>query len=329
MLSQPKAINLTSTEDGIHLGGSILWLDSNTTKDLSFLSAPHLEIRSLPTQILASEETLKILNALNRKAKGLLCRFNQKFSIGRLHLELLPSGVGLEGSTLYIESDSQKISYASEIQVDRMDVSRQLQVRKSDHLILGANAPYKAGLPVGQRKKLVTSLKEKLESLSSEKLFDFCEVNPTAQEVNAILNQSGMVPKVDTTIKKISDIYGSYGIDVTSRKHPTQLNQGVSILPLAKMKKFLGKNPSLESRVLAVASHPNDYNDLIHRWGDRLNIFYLPSHSYGIELKDYVQQVAPNYLYLFGPYAKEYAEQFSSLAPYVEPIFPKHLRPLL
>ena len=55
-------------------------------------------------------------------------------------MELVPSGAGL-GSALYIETPSRTLLYAPAIQTQKTEITRQMQLRPAETLILSAKLP--------------------------------------------------------------------------------------------------------------------------------------------------------------------------------------------
>ena len=104
-----STMQVKQTDDGLHLANSILWLDAQDSGDLSFLSAASTTFHPKVPQVIATEETIKILEAFRKKPNALKCQYNRPFSIGRLRIELLPSGSVLGGASLFVETDQGKL----------------------------------------------------------------------------------------------------------------------------------------------------------------------------------------------------------------------------
>ena len=62
--SRSEPMRIRSTNDGIHLTGSILWFDSFVRGELSFLSSAASPAKSQVPQVIATEETIKILKRI-------------------------------------------------------------------------------------------------------------------------------------------------------------------------------------------------------------------------------------------------------------------------
>ena len=137
-------IPIRSTDDGIHLSNSILWFDSRANGQLSFVSSAQCPSKVQVPQIITTEETLKILAAQKNEPQthnALVCQYNRPFSIGRLRMELLPSGGILGGASLYVETEQGRLLYAPYLQTQKSGTVRQMQLKKAHTLILNAYHP--------------------------------------------------------------------------------------------------------------------------------------------------------------------------------------------
>jgi hypothetical protein len=107
-----KVIKISSTEDGLFLNDFILSFDSCRSKFVSFLSSALNPFLDISAQIITTEETLRILQAFNREPNALICQYNRSFSVGKLKIELFPSGGVLGAASLYVETDGSSLLYA-------------------------------------------------------------------------------------------------------------------------------------------------------------------------------------------------------------------------
>src|SRR4051812_41501371 len=126
-----SSIVVKQTDDGLHLADSILWFDSQLSGDLSFLSSASSNYLPKVPQVIATEETIKILEACRKKPNALVCQYNRPFSIGRLKMELLPSGCVLGGASLYVETGNGRLLYAPQLQPNRIPTVRQMQLKRA------------------------------------------------------------------------------------------------------------------------------------------------------------------------------------------------------
>ena len=111
--SNHESCNLVAKDTGLHLKNSILWLDDLSGPQLSFLSiAPDYIPRSIQAQLITTAETAKILDLQRKKYNPLICQYNRPFSIGRLRMELLPSGYSFGSASLFVETCQGSLLYA-------------------------------------------------------------------------------------------------------------------------------------------------------------------------------------------------------------------------
>lgn len=328
--TKSNQVSLASTEDGIHLVGSILWLDAQHTGDLSFVSSPNAASGQLRSKVIATEQTLKILEALRRKTRNaLICQYNQPFAIGQLHLELLPSGAGLGGASLWIATGDRQVLYAPHIQLQRSPVCRQMQLKPVDTLILAAKIPFPAdSLP--NRKKEKERLVADCESYVAQGRYPviLCEPSFVAQELTKLLSDAGLSVAVHSSIAKVHKVYEQYRSplgDYHCMSH-RERNRGMAVSLFAKPSngRLSLRKPLPDGPLLTIDDSPtilpNDglFHNSLHR-------YLIPAQSDARDLKEVIAEVRPQQVYIFGPYAKEYVRHLRSAAPRVETLFPNHL----
>src|SRR5690349_6055959 len=90
-------LRLRSLNRGLHLKSSILCLDAQIDGQLTFLSSASELMKAIGMRVIATEETTKILETFGLKTNSLICQYNRPFSLGKLSMELLPSGHCLGG----------------------------------------------------------------------------------------------------------------------------------------------------------------------------------------------------------------------------------------
>jgi len=329
LTSQTKPIQLVSTEDGIHLVGSILWLDSKHTGDLSFLSTATSTQGRLNSRIIATEETIKILEVQRQKTKALVCQYNHPFAIGRLKIELIPSGAGLGGASLWVESNKKHILYAPHIQPQKTEVTRQMQLRKADTLILGAKIPFPTE-KVPQRKKEKERLLTALQDYVQKGLYPvlLCEPSMMAQELTKFLTDHDFPVAVHNHIFKVHKVYESYGSSLGkySLYSPgdKRCRDKIALYPKILTGRFQLRKPLPDRPIITIDESPNiiSFAGIFRNVADR---FTIPTYCDPRELKDLIQQVSPEEVHIFGPYAKEYVENLKNIGPRIFPLYPSHL----
>lgn len=311
---------LKSTDDGIHLEESILWFDSHHSGQLSFLSNAINRNKFSVPQVIATEETIKILDAFHIRVNSLKCQYNRPFSIGRLKMELLPSGGTLGGASLYVETGNGRILYAPYLQTQRIPTVRQMQLKRSNYLILGAHHPNpKVNFPI--RKKEKERLLGLVESLQSQDkpIIILCPIVSIGQELTELFTSHGISIGVHSKIYQINKIYESCGsvlgnYSTLSSKRKCQ----VLLYPIPFFKDM--KIPPLPTGPKIIVNDGS--HDIIHENIEGfVDSVTLSLHSDGGELKEVAAAVQPEKIYFFGTYARSYAEEFKNTAPYVAALY--------
>ena len=105
MNSTENHLQIKSTEDGINIDGSILWLDSKENGEISFLSSIHLIDKTRKKQIIVSQELSGLLEIQGKSLSGLVVDYNRQFAIGKYFIELLPAGSGVGDSIFMLSSE--------------------------------------------------------------------------------------------------------------------------------------------------------------------------------------------------------------------------------
>lgn len=319
-------IKLKSTDDGLHIADSILWLDSHLNGELSFLSSAAALTRSQVPQVIATEETVKILEACRKKPTALVCQYNRPFSIGRLKMELLPSGSILGGASLYVETEKGRVLYAPCLQPHPIATVRKMQVKRANALILGAFHPDPHQAMPNRRKekeRIVTVLKEQL-SLGKHPVL-LCDPICTAQELTNLLSEANIPVSVNPTIYRVNKVYESCGSSLGpySLMKKRKTAPRVLLLPKSRRGKNIFSIRDHEGPIFSVEdSLPQFRRDTSEAFATKvLDTFYLSTHCDGPELKAIIQLVAPKELYFFGPYAKRYVEEMEGICPKIKPLY--------
>ena len=316
------------TDDGLHVTDSILWLDSATNGQLSFLSTALKKTQICVPQVITTEETAKLLEVLKKKPNALVCQYNRPFSLGKLRIELLPSGNILGGASLLIETDRDKILYAPFLQPNAIPTVRKMQIKRAHSLIVGAYFP-DSNTVFPNRKREKERLVEKVQAFiaNDEYPIIMCDPSSTAQEVLKLLCDNGFPVSVHPSIRRINKVYENYGTKLGRYSVFTKrnsLNKKVLILPKSIILPFSGvKLPS--SPILSIDDALQTGTNLRGFFATMptriADTFFLSSYCDGPELRAVISLVSPKELYFIGPYAKKYCEDFQNAAQKVQPLY--------
>jgi hypothetical protein len=319
----PLGDTIINTDDGLHIKGSILWLDSANQGDLTFMSSASMPFVPKAAQVIATEDTVRILESFNHKPNTLVCQYNRPFSIGRLKMELLPSGCVLGGASLYLETENNRILYAPKLQPNRISTIRQMQLKKAHTLILGVDyADPEKGLP--NRKKERERLLEKVQMLSRYKEWPVivCDPLTVAQEITHLLTNEDIPVAVHDTIFKIHKVYEQSGSKLGkytkyNRKHT---KEKVTIFPMSRQHFKTPRAQLPEGPLLYIESGaensipPGAFRNVMER-------FHLAPVCDGDQIREIVLAVNPKELFIVGPYAKRYAQELRTVMPQAIPLF--------
>jgi putative mRNA 3-end processing factor len=322
--SKGSPFTLVETEDGIHLSDSILWFDAKNRTELSFLSSAALSRGQTVKQAIATDETIRLMECFNRKSISLKCQYNRPFSLGRLKMELLPSGSMLGGASLYLETDRGKLLYAPEPMSQRIPTARQLQVRKAQTLVIKAvhSDPSRSFPPRKREKERFLETTRNLVS-HNEYPIVLCDPFSTAPELTQLLTTAGIPLAVHDLIYRINRVYESCGPKLGNyTKFSKHTKNKVIILPSDSQFGFNLRSPLPDRPTLVIEKSHDESLPLIRLFRAVTNRFKIPVTSDGPELQQLVSQINPKELLIFGPYAKAYAFHLSGLCPVVQAIYP-------
>ncbi len=318
--------DLLPTEDGIRVGDSILWLDSQFSPGLSFLSGASNVKSRTSSRVLATEETARLLAINNIRLNALTCEYNHTVAIGQFKLELLPSGAGLGAASLFVEHRQSSLLYAPRLQPQKSGISRTMQLKNAETLILGAYTPYPPAHHPSRKKekeRLLHTVQSYIEAGKSPVLV--CEPYAIAQEICKLLAEASVPLAVSGSIFRTNKIYESYGSDLGAyaMQHRRSLDTPHAlIVPQPQKKRTVYPIPPGPIFMIDESAQEPTQADLRRPPAER---FVIPEHSDARELKTIIQTVEPREVYIVGPYAKQYASELSSLRTPVSALFPSHL----
>ena len=321
---QQEKLIIRSTEDGLHLEGSILWFDSQKSGELSFLSAAP-SIRTAPgPQVIATEETIRILETTSKKPKALVCQYNRPFSIGRLKMELLPSGSVLGGALLYVETGDRRLLYAPHLQTRRNTTVRKMQLKRAHTLILCADHPDPmATMPNSRKEKerLLRTIHHHVERGVWPVIL--CDPNGTAQEITKLLSSENLGVAVHNQIFRINRIYENYGSPLGryARSGRKRGRRRVLLYPLSHGRRP-GRLPLPEGPVLTIEGFPGESRDTGDAFRTVDDRFFISSSCDGKEIREVITAVAPDEVCIFGPYTKRYVEALKSSHQNIRALYP-------
>ncbi|MBM4251058.1 MAG: hypothetical protein FJ146_03730 [Deltaproteobacteria bacterium] len=321
--TKSSTIQVKQTEDGLHLADSILWFDAQANGELSFISTPDLESNPKVPQVIATAETVRILEAFRRKPNALVCQYNRPFSIGRLRMELLPSGCVLGGASLYVEVDGGRLLYAPNLQPQRVPTVRQMQLKKAHTLVL---APTQAdpNLALPNRKREKDRLLETVQSMVKHGVYPIilCDPVGTAQEITKLLTDHEIPVAVHDVIAKINKVYEDSGSKIGPYTRFTRkyAKQKVTLIPI---RGHIGNSRVSNLPEAPILGVQGVLDETISLGSSRqvAERFVLGTSFDGPEMRDIITAVGPKEVYVMGQFAKRYAAELANIGVTVKPLF--------
>lgn len=131
----------------MHIAGTSIWCDARRRRGVWFVSsleridrAQQRAVSRGVGQLIATEPTLAMLERTGRG--DLSVPYRQRFTLGSVKLELVPSGRGIGAAALFADVGDRKVLYASSIRTRSGGLGEPGETRACDALVIGA--PYGA-----------------------------------------------------------------------------------------------------------------------------------------------------------------------------------------
>jgi putative mRNA 3-end processing factor len=127
-----------SWRDGVHLTGTPIWCDARRRRDVCFLSSADRVGRTGHGQLIGTAITLALLDAAG--AGHLAVPLRQRFTLGTVRLELIPSGRGFGAAALHADVAGRTVLYAGAVRTSSGGVGDAAELRTCDAVVVAA--PY-------------------------------------------------------------------------------------------------------------------------------------------------------------------------------------------
>jgi hypothetical protein len=124
--------------DGLHLEGTLLWLDAARRHHVSFLSHARVPI-GRAGRVLATPATAALAGISDARAP-LLCDYGRRLKLGPLAIELAPSGQMLGAAQAIVHTAEGRLVYARDLCPTDLPTAAPLALRSAEALVVGAAA---------------------------------------------------------------------------------------------------------------------------------------------------------------------------------------------
>lgn len=202
-------------QDGVHLRGTVLWLDALEARRFCFVSSGHVRQLAHHGRVLATPPTVRFLRARLGIGDALIAPFNRPFGLGPLRLELMPAGSMLGAAQLLVELDHERIVYTGWLgPVEGIDTAIRPQIRRCDRLILNTHERIleTASERDAGRRALLTCIEE--VHARGELPVVLCEALGLAQEVVSWCRRKRLRVRAHRTIAAFTHEYRRFGREV-------------------------------------------------------------------------------------------------------------------
>jgi hypothetical protein len=125
--------------DGVHLAGTPIWCDARRRRDVCFLSSADRVGRTGHGQLIGTAITLALVDA-SGPGGHLAVPLRQRFTLGTVRLELIPSGRGFGAAALHADVAGKTVLYAGAVRTSAGGVGDAAELRTCDAVVVAA--PY-------------------------------------------------------------------------------------------------------------------------------------------------------------------------------------------
>ncbi|MCX5743068.1 MAG: hypothetical protein NT062_11310, partial [Proteobacteria bacterium] len=136
-LSSSAAFQPVTWRDGVHLTATAIWCDARRRRDVCFVSSVERIGKSGHGQLIATATTLALLGA-DGSGGHLAVPLRQKFTLGTIRLELIPSGRGLGAAALHVDVAGRTVMYAGPVRTSAGGAGEPAEVRAAEAVVVAA-----------------------------------------------------------------------------------------------------------------------------------------------------------------------------------------------
>lgn len=264
----------------IEIGKEKILLDPKVSDYISFVSHAHLD--HVPKEIVkkpyCTEETYELIKVRNPNFDANVVKEGKAIKFDNFSVKLLNAGHILGATQTFIEANGVSILYTGDFKLWKGLTCEAAKIQEADVVIMEATY----GHPSYQLPHVET-VREQIIKWVKKHSKDF-SINVGAyelgksQEVIKLLNMNGIVPKVSAGIKRISEIYQKFGIDLEY----TENGSSIAVRPMYMIPKMDDENS--KSCVLTGWS-------LFRNYG--VQGFPLSDHCDFNQLLQFIEQISP------------------------------------
>jgi putative mRNA 3-end processing factor len=293
---------------GVHLLGSVLWMDASRAREMCFVSHSGVPGIRHHTKILCTDRTARLGTRLRRggrRLNALVCPYNRPFSLGPLRMELLPSGYALGSAQLYVETAGFTVLYTGDLCLRSCAGVEPAQARAADVLVIDASVA-KPGLSLPPHREIEARLVDFVGTSLADGFTPvlLCEPVGTAQQVSPLLVAAGHQVAAHPSIASAHAIHEEFGV----RQGPYRVSRGtIHDREVLLWPSHLRRSPSVRAvpraRFAALVNNPTAAPDQV---GADV-VFPWIRHATWPDIAKFVDKVKPKRVYAFKGWERELA----------------------
>jgi len=308
--------------EGIQLKGTDLWFDAKRKVNLSFISNANISTFPMHDRIIATPETLKLIETKSSGSIALSCPYNRPFTLGNAKIELIPSGYSLGASQIVVEINGKRIVYTGDLKVRDSATSKFIEIRRCDVLIMKC----RYGDPEFNFSSNEEVCKQIYEFAKESLYFNytpviFIDIFGKSQDLIQYLGDRNLKLGVHKSIYRYMQLYEELGFEFKNaeRIKTKNIRKKVLVFPLhSKISKQLGQ---LNKKRTCVVTGLAKGNEKIVKSSFNVDLAYAMSNHAGYdELMQYVEIVKPKEIYLLEGQSVEFANSLKSRGYNAKPI---------
>jgi len=200
-------------DKALYVPGLDLWLDATRVKDFSFVSHAHTDHATRHRKVLATPETLVLLEHRRGRTQAVTALFNQPLTLADHRVTLFPAGHILGSAQILIEGE-QRLVYTGDFKLRPGVCARPAEVKQCDILVMECTfgQPQYIFPPKEQTiERLVNFIQKTLLEGMSPVVLGY--TLGKGQEALKIVGDAGYAAVVHDSIYQIARIYEQLGVE--------------------------------------------------------------------------------------------------------------------
>ena len=297
--SRPPLPRITF-DHGVHVEGSVLWMDASRGREMCFVSHSGLPGIRNHAKILCTDRTARLATRLRkggRRLNALVCPYGRPFSLGPLRMELLPSGYALGAAQLRVEIAGSSILYTGDLSLQAVPGVEAAATPSADVLVLDASAA-RPGTTLPPHREVVGRLMAFVEATLAvgEAPMLLCDPVGTAQQVLPLLQERGIPVAAHPSICSANDIHVEFGVPLAPcRRSAGTIRPGEVLLWPSHLGSAAAVRRRTDVRTAALVNNPWTRTELAPPEA----VFPWVRHATWPAITKFVEKVSPKQIYTF------------------------------